>query len=80
MRESCEVRRVFGRTDEVEDSLVYKPWLGNLWNDIVQEELDNNLADDEALWLWVVVFWRKTDLKDMVYYLTVVFWINRAIW
>ena len=36
---------------------MYKPRLGNLWNDIVQEELDNNLADDEAFWLWIVVFW-----------------------
>ena len=57
MRESCEVGRVFWRTDKVEDSLMYKPRLGNLWNDIVQEELDNNLADDEAFWLWIVVFW-----------------------
>jgi len=54
----CKIRRMFWRTEEVENGLMYKPRLGDFWNDIVQEYFDDNLANDEAFRLWIVVFWR----------------------
>lgn len=45
-------RRQLGRGrvwEEVEDRGVDEPGLGELWEDVVEEELEGDLAEDEAL-------------------------------
>jgi hypothetical protein len=53
--------------------------LGDLGENVVHEDFDQNLTYDNALYFWFIVLWRQAELQNDINDLAVVFWINLAI-
>jgi len=66
-------------TYQVQHGLVYKPRLGYLWDDIVQEDFDDDFADDDTFRLWFIVLRRQANFQYKVDYLTIVLCVKRPL-
>jgi hypothetical protein len=86
---SCEKPGTLGTThlcedvvllvEEIEDDLLDKPGLCYLWDDVLEEDLEDYFANDKALGLRSIVLLRETRLEDMIDYLAYVLWVDGAI-
>jgi hypothetical protein len=65
--------------EKIEDSLLDKPGLGNLGEDVFEEDLEDYFADDETLGLGSIVLLWQTGLEDVVDYLTHVLRVNGSV-
>ena len=50
-----------------------EPGLSDFRKDVIEQNLYNDFADDDALCIWVIIVRGKRGLKNMVYNLPVVF-------
>ena len=70
---------ILSRAQEVKDSLLDEPWLGDLGDDIVHQDLDNDLPNDESLRFRIIILLWKAYFQDKVNDLTIVLWVDCAI-
>jgi len=70
---------VFRRRQQRKDGLVNKPRLRELWDDVVDEDLEDDFRHNVAFHFRLILLWRHTDAKNNVDDLAVVVRVYRSI-
>ena len=70
---------VFRRWQQIKDGLVDEPGLRELWDNVIDEDLEDNFCNDVAFHFRLVLLWRHANAKDNIDDLAIIVRVHGSV-